>query len=119
MSILIFDVETTGLLPNMNVDYRDLEKFNNCRMVSIAWCIYDNSANLIRSRYHIIKPKNFNIDDSSIATSINKITTAIAEGGSNIDDIWNELANDLLTVDKIIAHNIPTKSIMWIELSST
>lgn len=106
MSILIFDLETTGLIGNTNIDYRDLEKFHRCRTVSIAWSICNTFGNVLRTRYHIIKPKDFNIDDNSVATKINLITTSLASEGSNIEDVWTELANDLLTVDTIVAHNI-------------
>lgn len=106
MSILIFDLETTGLIGNTNIDYRDLAKFRGCRIVSIAWSICNTFGNVLRTRYHIIKPKDFSIDDNSIATKINMITSGLASEGSNIEDVWSELANDLLTVDTIVAHNI-------------
>lgn len=118
MTILIFDTETTGLLPTKNPDYNDFNSFDRCRIVSIAWNIYQDDGFLIRSRYHIVKPSDFAIDDNSIATQINKITGSIANNGSQIDDIWNELSKDLLNVDLIVAHNIVfDKTILLAELA--
>jgi DNA polymerase-3 subunit epsilon len=106
MSILIFDLETTGLLPPGNPIYLDLDKFNCCRIVSIAWSIYTSQGFPLKTRYHVIKPHGFSIDDDSIAAQINKITRRISDEGSNLKDVWDELANDLITIDLLIAHNI-------------
>jgi DNA polymerase-3 subunit epsilon len=106
MSILIFDLETTGLLPPGNPIYSDIDKYNCCRIVSIAWSIYNGYGFSLRSRYHVIKPKDFVINDSSIATQINKITHQISSSGSDLKNVWDELSNDLMAINLIIAHNI-------------
>lgn len=117
MSILVFDVETTGLMQGYNPDYRDLRKFKNCRIVSICWNIYKSNGFLIRSRYHVIKPIGFSINNEDMATSINKITTEIADHGSTLIEVLDELSNDLATISTIVAHNLKfDKTVLLSEL---
>lgn len=105
MSILIFDTETTGLIPR-DTEYTDLKKFEVSRIVSICWNIYNTNGVLIKSKYNIIKPTGFIMDDNSIATSIHGITVDIASLGTPLSEVIEELSNDLATVDLLVAHNI-------------
>ena len=110
MSILVFDTETTGLPITKSFNnyfpYTDLEKYNKCRIVSICWYLYNNGI-LKKKFYNIIKPDNFNIDNSSYACLVNKITDEIAnQQGVEIKYIFNELFEDLKNVDTIVAHNL-------------
>ena len=110
--ILFFDTETTNLIekkgPGFNnlVEYTNLESYNKCRMVSICWKICDRNENVITSKYYIIKPKDFIIDNNSEAAKINGITSEIASQGTDIEDIINSLSIDIENVNLIVAHNI-------------
>ena len=111
MSKLVFDIETTGIPARKGFDeyfpYTNLKKFNRSRIVSIAWCVYSKKGILQTSRYYLVKPVDFKIDDKSKATEINGITSERADKeGVLFTEIVNNLQLDLETVNKIIAHNI-------------
>jgi len=110
MKVLVFDTETTGLPSRKGYDkyypYTELQHYDECRIVSIAWNLYDNKE-LISSKYYIIKPDTFEIDDTSKSCEINGITQVISEkDGINITDMFVELHTDLYNCDVIVAHNI-------------
>lgn len=122
MKVLIFDTETTGLPTRLGYDryydFRELKYYDDSRIVSIAWNFYDNF-NLINSSYYIVKPKNFIIDNTSIACKINKITNEIAnKDGIDIEDIILTFHKYLYECDVIVAHNLLfDKNILLSELS--
>ena len=108
---LVFDIETTGIPARKGFDqyfpYTNLKKFDRSRIVSIAWCVYSKKGVLQTSRYYLVKPVNFKIDDKSKATEINGITSERADKeGILFTEIINNLQLDLENVNKIIAHNI-------------
>lgn len=110
MKVLVFDTETTGLPTRKGYDkyypYTELQHYDESRIVSIAWNLYDDTE-LLSSKYYIIKPDTFKIDDTSKSCEINGITQAIAEkDGINITDMLVELHTDLYNCDVIVAHNI-------------
>ena len=88
-NILIIDLETTGLparKPGFHTgidgyyDYKDNSKYNNCRIVQIAWTLirdftFDKLENIDIECY-IRKPNNFNIPKD--AEKIHKISQNIA-----------------------------------------
>lgn len=109
----IFDTETTGL-PVFNTtgfhrfpSYRFLNKYDPARIVSISWIIADDEGNIVKQAYHVVKPLDFNIDNSSKATEIHGITKEIAEErGIPWHTMYDEFIQDLLGCDIIVAHNI-------------
>ncbi len=86
MKYLVFDTETTGLPQRQSWSkyhpITDFSKYEKARIVSIAWAIYED-LKLIKSVYHVVKPSDFVIDDTSIATKINGITQKIADAYSH------------------------------------
>ena len=67
----VFDVETTGL-PRIidsqlkgNERYKDVDGFNNARLLSISWILVHNDFP-IEQAYYIIRPDDFNIGNESI-----------------------------------------------------
>lgn len=110
MKIFIFDTETSGLPITKGFNnyycYNDLDKYNSSRLVSICWKVYENEE-LIKSNYHIIKPKGFIIDNNSYACKINGITQEIASSnGISIESMFDKLKVDLEECKLIVAHNI-------------
>ena len=111
MCYLVFDIESTGLPARKGFDeyfpYTDLKKYDRSRIVSIAWCKYSKKGILLESKYFVIKPIDFIINNKSKATEINGITSEMAnETGIEFTEILDELSNDLENVSKLIAHNL-------------
>lgn len=110
---LIFDTETTGL-PVFNKtgyyrfpSYRYLNKYNTSRIVSISWIVANEKREQIKHAYHIIRPLDFTIDNTSKAVEIHGITAEIAnEKGISWHVMYDEFIQDLMKCDTIVAHNI-------------
>lgn len=77
--VLFYDLETIGLVKTQRgikpeeeyPDYKDLEKYNNARIVSIGWLYleefdYDYEIGLENISEKIIKPEGFKIPDEAI-----------------------------------------------------
>ena len=110
MKVIVFDTETTGLPItkgfNNYYSYKDLDKYNSSRLLSICWQVYDNTT-FISSNYFIIKPVDFTIDNKSKSCEINGITQEMAlEKGIDINEVFTKLFNDLINTDRLVAHNI-------------
>jgi len=110
---LIIDTETTGL-PIFNKtgyhrfpSYRFLNKYNTSRIVSISWIVANEKREQVKHAYHIIRPLDFTIDNSSKAVEIHGITAEIAnEQGISWHVMYDEFIQDLVKCDTIVAHNI-------------
>lgn len=110
---LIFDTETTGL-PVFNEtgfyrfpNYKHLNKYNPARLVSISWILANDKMELVKHVYHVIRPLDFTIDNSSKAVEIHGITSEIAEEqGVPWHTMYDEFIQDLNQCHTIVAHNI-------------
>jgi len=112
MKYIVFDTETTGLPERKSYEiyypYTQLKKYEFSRLVSIAWAVYDDSEKII-SRYFIIKPEGFTINNSSKATEIHGITKEIAaEEGVDIHTVFLALLGDIdvENLQTLVAHNL-------------
>jgi len=103
MKYLFFDTETTGLPKNYKAPITD---FNNWpRVVQLAYLIYDEQGNELKTKDVIIKPDGFIIPKES--SNVHGITTerAIAEG-IDLKTTLKEFDEDINSVDILVAHNI-------------
>lgn len=111
---MILDVETTGLPERKNTyqigeaayhDYKNTDKYNRSRVVQLSYELYDLNRKKIKSFNSIVKPNNFKIPIQSV--KIHGICDEIAQTkGVEIDKIFDEMHNDLQTVNKIVGHNV-------------
>lgn len=121
MNIFFFDTETTGLPITKNFNnynsFKELQFYDNSRLISICWKVLRNDK-ILSSNYYIIKPNDFKIDNNSVACSINKITNEIANrDGVDINFIFDKIKDDLNNSNLIVAHNINfDKNILLSEL---
>ena len=116
--VLVFDVETTGL-PERKSYYAigideyyepdDIEKYNECRIVSIAWTYLEkfnfDSLNSCAVTTYIRKPIDFiNIPNSNF----HGVTYENAKkNGKLLSKIMNDELSDILEdVDYIVGHNV-------------
>jgi len=77
MIILVFDAETTGLLPSKWTSIEETWKFP--RIVQLSWMLFDMGTNkIVKLRDYIIKmPPNYEIPKNS--SKIHGITTEISK----------------------------------------
>ena len=98
---LVFDTETTGLpLKDINrrfYSYRDTDKYDNARIVSIAFVIDGEE------HYFIVKPDGFHITNSEF----HGITQEIAErDGVPMSRIVEVLKQNVDRLHTIVGHNL-------------
>jgi DNA polymerase III epsilon subunit-like protein len=110
MKYLFFDLETTGLPERRVSTYgsyfppREFAHYNECRVVTIAWIIYQDEQKLKES-YYIVYPDGF--VSSQRALEVHKITDEIArEKGIPLLQILKEFESDLVTCDQILSYNL-------------
>jgi DNA polymerase III epsilon subunit-like protein len=73
---LIFDTETTGLpIGGLDAEPAETYKWESCRLVQLAWELYDGS-NLISQGCYIVKPDGWFVSDN--ASNLHGITNTIA-----------------------------------------
>lgn len=104
MTELFFDVETTGL-PQRNAKPRDIEKFDCCRIVSIAWVLRDRE-NVFSQRYSIVDTGSSS-DGVVGASHIHGITSDLVKRyGRPVEFILRDFMDDVRKADTIVAHNM-------------
>lgn len=102
--ILILDTETTGLPPR-GTNPALYPKWDGCRIVQIAWHIYDQDGNLEGKECYLVKPSCFQIPAK--ATEIHGITQEMAEThGLPMWKVMNILRSILPSVSHVVAHNL-------------
>lgn len=120
----IFDTETTSL-PIFNTtgpykfpSYRQLDKYDPARVVSVSWIVMNEDGDIVKQAYHVIRPDDFTIDNDCVATSIHGITQEIAlETGVSWETMYKEFIEDIAKCHTLVAHNIQFDvSIMLSEL---
>ncbi len=103
MSLLFIDTETTGLPRSFSAPTTDGSAWP--RVVQVAWIVTDEHAQVLKQVSTLVRPEGFTIPID--ATRIHGITTerALAEGAP-LRDVLEELAVDLATAQRFIAHNV-------------
>ena len=104
MILLIFDVETTGLIKGRNVNVEDTHKFPY--IVQFSWVMYDTDTNKLKFRDYIVKlPNNVVIPKESI--NIHGITDEVMrKDGKDIKLVLRDFTNSIYRSDVLIAHNL-------------
>ena len=105
---LIIDVETTGLPARGNTPfgknpyYKNLDAYENCRIVQLSYMICDENLNEMEMKDFIIKSNGFSINNSQF----HGITDEISQSkGVSISYIKEEFSKCLKESSFIIAHN--------------
>ena len=116
MSVVVFDVETTGLPKKRN---RPFTEFDNWPyIVQMSWLVYDSNKQEIESiNDYIVKlPDNVTIPRDSV--KIHGITNKkMRERGENILDVLMEFKRDISNSSVLVAHNLDfDTSIVSVEL---
>lgn len=100
---LFFDTETTGIPPKNSVP-ENYEKYEKCRIVSIAWVLRDKKT-IYSQKYSVVDP---GIPDKEIgAEFIHGINREIIDKfGTPVEEVIHDFISDVKKADIIIAHNI-------------
>jgi DNA polymerase-3 subunit alpha len=101
--VLVFDTETTGLLPR-GANPENTEQWQQCRLVQLAWEFYHGST-LVSQGCYTILPDGFTIPES--ASRIHGITQAMAVlVGVPVTTVLEEFQSVVNQTDVLVAHNI-------------
>lgn len=105
MKILVFDTETTGLLPrNFNAEKNNLH--NLPYIVQLSFIIYDDINNKLLTTYDSIVKMPDGVDIPEESSNIHGITNDISKKqGSYIKDVLKVLKAAIENVNCIVAHN--------------
>lgn len=109
-AFVVLDTETTGLPTGRgNVDADNCHKWDSCRMVQLAWEIYQSpdDSDPVSYQCHLVQPNGFTIPDQ--ATRIHGITTEYAQQhGLPVAQIMEMFFQDIQKhgVQTAVAHNI-------------
>jgi DNA polymerase III epsilon subunit-like protein len=116
MYFLFIDTETTGLppyepnvYPKRLISTKNSASWNACRLVQIAWQVYDSHYNLVAKQQHIIHPDNprFPFTIPTTSSNIHGITHKYAvECGTSIELVLDELDRVVQRSSLFIAHNV-------------
>lgn len=102
--VLVFDTETTGLPPKEGgrfVSPKDYKKYNDCRIVQIAWQ-YMIDGKTIRRYNFCIKPNGFVYTGSQF----NKVTKEMTDMGTDMTEVMKTFKRDLGRSQVICGHNV-------------
>lgn len=99
----VFDVETTGL-PRRGAGFREIDAFDNARLLSISWIIVHNGVPIEQS-YFLVRPEGFEISEES--TRIHGISRKLAmEVGLSMHQVLKMADQALTRCRVLVAHNI-------------
>ena len=109
MKILIFDVETTGLLPKI-IKNEDIDKYPY--IIQLSYILFDKNRNKIEEKFdnYIIIKRQIKIP--KIVTEITGIRKEDCLNGVTIHTALDKIYNAMKKSDIIVAHNIEFDSRM-------
>lgn len=100
---LFFDTETTGLPRRWNAPVTDVDNWP--RLVQLAWIMYDDQGQILKSRDVIVQPDGFVIPPE--ASRVHGITTVVArEKGLPVKEVMTEFADQVDAASALVGHNI-------------
>lgn len=102
MYYLCFDTETSGL----PVGKYNTRSYTNVYLYQLAYKLYDNKYNCIKTFSSYIKNHSECTNDNFIINKINGITESQLHSGKSIIEVLDEFEKDIMMSKLLIAHNI-------------
>ena len=108
----VIDIETTGLpecgrlLSGDYTSYRDLLKFDSCRLVQLSWLILDSNLNELERQSYIVKPIDFFVSPVSTLKSHGITHKHAMERGVCFSDIVEKFEMALSKCSRLIGYNL-------------
>lgn len=119
----VIDIETTGLpecgrlLSADYTSYRDLSKFELCRLVQLSWLVLDENLNELERQSYIIKPEEFSIPLVSTLKSHGVTHAHALERGVCFLDVAEKLELTLAKCSWLIGYNLDfSRNVLMSEL---
>jgi DNA polymerase III epsilon subunit-like protein len=117
-TILVFDVETSGLLPKKdktNPNHIPVEAYPH--ILQLSYAKYDISTNQLVETYDTYIKVKKEVEISDTITALTGITRRHCNKGSSIMDAISQFYQAYITSDVIVAHNIDfDKKMILVEL---
>ena len=102
-----FDTETTGLPSKRHASYKDLEAYEQCRILSIGWYLLDPLFHKIEKRYFVVKPDFDECCCHPRAEEVHGISFDNAcMKGVKFDVVLDALQSALCQCEFIVGHNV-------------
>jgi len=101
---IILDTETTGIPPRKNGKLSppsDFEKYDNARLIELAYILLDDDLNVIKS-FSSLSKTGVKIPNSNI----HGITEEMCKNGTDISSLLQTFLFDFNKCDVVIGHNI-------------
>jgi len=106
MTYIALDTETTGLPTKRTKDFTQLEVFEQCRVVSIAVVLYDETDTEIANFHHLIKPEGYT-EMPEGAFNVHKISYEQAMNeGKPFSEVWKKVEAIFGARPNIVGHNV-------------
>lgn len=102
-TVLVIDTETTGLAPKGYKSVSNSKLWSTCRMVQIAWTLFNADGTKISSEVYVVKPDNFKIPNYEFHGITDEIA---ASTGLYIHQVFEKLNSVLDKSGKLVAHNM-------------
>jgi DNA polymerase III epsilon subunit-like protein len=102
MSILIFDTETTGLIPkHLSLNENTVSKFPY--ILQLSWIVYDLDTHETTENDYIIKCP---VDIPQESINIHGITNEMSKNGKEFSEVFDLFLEDVSKSEEIVGHNI-------------
>lgn len=102
-NLIIFDVETTGLPSKRSCSYKDMEAFENARMIELGYIVLSGDGHRVLQERSLLIRSVDRVDNSEI----HGITMDdLLEKGVDMQQALEMLETDLQGVGTIVAHNL-------------
>lgn len=104
MNTIVFDLETTGFPKYRNAKPFHFNLYEDARIIEIGYVLLNPEGEIIKRVDNFVKHDEVTSIDNSHIHGIS--IQMVEEHGVRMEDVFDALVIDLMTVDTMVAHNI-------------
>ncbi len=97
--IIVFDIETTGLIKDYQAPAEDVENFP--RVIQIAWSMFDEQRNQVKQVCNLIKPDGWVMPTDTFWTQNGYYHEKSLADGAPIKEVLEEFIQDMSPLPQI------------------